>query len=215
MCIRDSSGRIRDNYDLWNSDKLPFDELLRRVRDQARAKKLDNDVAKGKAGVTVGRQQHDGSQQPHGEPGANHVPQLTQQQRANLGQGEPATDLNAFNKGKFGKGKKGKGKGKGDNKGKGKGDQSHLNAASPAPPPPAGGCFICGGKHWARECPKRVHQPQQPVTASVIKLCTVTAAAPPTEVRNSFQALDSEDEGIGESVAVSYTHLTLPTSDLV
>ena len=49
------SGRIRDNYDLWNSDKLPFDELLRRVRDQARAKKLDNDVAKGKARVTVGK----------------------------------------------------------------------------------------------------------------------------------------------------------------
>ncbi|MDA8609375.1 zinc finger domain-containing protein, partial [bacterium] len=190
------SGRIRDNYDLWNSDKLPFDELLRRVRDQARAKKLDHDVAKGKAGVTVGRQQHDGGQQPHGEPGTNDVPQLIQQQRANLGQGEPATDLNAFNKGKFGKGKKGKGKGKGDHKGIGKGDQSQLNAASPAPPP-AGGCFICGGKHWARECPKRVHPPQQPVTASVIKLCTVTATASPTEVRNSFQALDPEDEETG------------------
>ena len=49
-------GRLRDNYDLWNSDKLQFDELLRRVRDQARARKLDHDVAKGKAGVTVGRQ---------------------------------------------------------------------------------------------------------------------------------------------------------------
>ena len=74
-------GRLRDNYDLWNSDKLQFDELLRRVRDQARAKKLDNDVAKGKAGVTVGKQQLDGGQQfsaPHGEPGNNDLPQVTQ-----------------------------------------------------------------------------------------------------------------------------------------
>ena len=31
-------GNIRDNYDLWNTDKLPFHELVRRVRHQARAK---------------------------------------------------------------------------------------------------------------------------------------------------------------------------------
>ena len=38
-------GRLRDNYDLWNSNKLQFDKLLRRVREQARADKLDYDVA--------------------------------------------------------------------------------------------------------------------------------------------------------------------------
>ena len=51
-------GELRDSYDLWNTDKLPSHELLRRVRDQARAKKLDKDV--GKAGITVGSQQLSG-----------------------------------------------------------------------------------------------------------------------------------------------------------
>ena len=119
------------------------------------------------------------------------MPELTQQPGAT---DQSATDLNAFNKGKFGKCKKCKGKGKGDQKGKGKGEQQQLNAASPAPPP-ASGCFICGGKHWARDCPKRVNQPQQPVTASVIKLCAIKDRASPTAVRNSFQTVQVEDDG--------------------
>lgn len=54
-------GKISDGNDLWTTDKLPSNELLRSVRGQARAKKLDTDVAKGNAGVTVGRQQPIGS----------------------------------------------------------------------------------------------------------------------------------------------------------
>ena len=37
-----------DNYDLWKSDELPIEEILRRVRGQARANKLDTDAAMGK-----------------------------------------------------------------------------------------------------------------------------------------------------------------------
>ena len=31
-------GMAKDNFELWESDKMPFEEILRRVKDQARAK---------------------------------------------------------------------------------------------------------------------------------------------------------------------------------
>ena len=47
-------GKIKDNYELWEADKLSFEELLKKVKEQARAKKLDKDVQKGKTGVALG-----------------------------------------------------------------------------------------------------------------------------------------------------------------
>ena len=35
-------GKIKDNFELWESDRMPFEEILRRVKDQARTKKLEN-----------------------------------------------------------------------------------------------------------------------------------------------------------------------------
>ena len=32
-------GKIKDNYELWEDDKLSFEELLKKVKEQARAKK--------------------------------------------------------------------------------------------------------------------------------------------------------------------------------
>lgn len=100
-------GNIRDNYDLWSTDKLSFHELLRRVRGQARAKKFDTDVAKGKAGVTVGRQQPNGSHNHQGEE----LPRFGTNEHT-------TTDVSAFQKCKTTKFNKGKCKGKGDHKGK-------------------------------------------------------------------------------------------------
>ena len=80
---------------------------------------------------------------------------------------EENTDINAFNGkgpgwGQQAKGKsKGKGKGKdqkgGKDKGKGKGCQAQqrqdVNAVLIRPN--FTGCFICGGQHYARDCPKK------------------------------------------------------------
>ena len=35
-------------------EKYPFDDLLRKTKDLARARRLDTDVTRGKAGVSVG-----------------------------------------------------------------------------------------------------------------------------------------------------------------
>ena len=47
-------GKIKDNYELWEADKLSFEELLKKVKELARAKKLDTDASHGKAGVALG-----------------------------------------------------------------------------------------------------------------------------------------------------------------
>ena len=66
-------GKIKDNYELWEADKLSFEELLKKVKEQARAKKLDRDVQKGKTGVALGA--NNSQWQPwradHNDPNAN------------------------------------------------------------------------------------------------------------------------------------------------
>ncbi len=47
-------GKIKGDYELWEADKLSFEELLKKVKEQARAKKLDRGVQKGKTGVALG-----------------------------------------------------------------------------------------------------------------------------------------------------------------
>ena len=48
-------GRVRDNFELWESDRMPSEEILRRVKDQARAKKLEKRCPEGKIGHQFGR----------------------------------------------------------------------------------------------------------------------------------------------------------------
>ena len=43
-------GKIHDNFDLWQAEKMPFEELLKNVKEQSRSKKLDADVSRGMAG---------------------------------------------------------------------------------------------------------------------------------------------------------------------
>lgn len=47
-------GKIRETFELWETDKYPFEDLLRKTKDLARARRLDTDVARGKSGVAVG-----------------------------------------------------------------------------------------------------------------------------------------------------------------
>ncbi|MDA8583436.1 hypothetical protein N9L68_04365 [bacterium] len=47
-------GEIRDHFDEWQAEKFHFEELLRKVKEQARLNKLDTDVL---AGVAVGSHQ--------------------------------------------------------------------------------------------------------------------------------------------------------------
>ena len=53
-------GKTKDNFELWESDKMPFEELLRRVKDQARAKKLEKDAQRGRSGISLGMSQSNG-----------------------------------------------------------------------------------------------------------------------------------------------------------
>ena len=49
-------GKVRDNFDLWQAEKMSFEELLKKVKELARPKKLDTDASHGKAGVALGAQ---------------------------------------------------------------------------------------------------------------------------------------------------------------
>ena len=55
-------GKIMDHFERLNLSKFPFVELLVKVNEQARVKKVDKDVSKGKAGVAAGGQQLDDDQ---------------------------------------------------------------------------------------------------------------------------------------------------------
>ena len=106
-------GLLRDNYELWQADKLPFEVLLKKVKEHARDKKLDTDADQGKAGVALGAQVPQGAN-------ANQTPPC-------FGiPGQETQEVGAFNRwrerqNQGGNGKcKGKGKGaEGDGKGKG------------------------------------------------------------------------------------------------
>ena len=37
-------GKVNDHLELWESDDMPFEEIRRRVKEQARANKLDTYV---------------------------------------------------------------------------------------------------------------------------------------------------------------------------
>ena len=47
-------GNTRENFEVWEAERLSFDELLKKAKEHARAKKLDKDAAKGKTGVALG-----------------------------------------------------------------------------------------------------------------------------------------------------------------
>ena len=131
------TGNTRDHFDQWFVEQISVEQILKKVKDEARAAKLDTDVSQGRAGVAMG-EQVDLSKQPGPQ-------QLT------TGEGQWNAELYAFN-GKGGKGggknkrsrspSRGYGKGmdKGGDKGKGKGkaQQTNLNATADRPSnPPA------------------------------------------------------------------------------
>ena len=47
------TGKVRETFELWEADKLSFDDLLKRTKDLARARQLDTDVARGRSGVSI------------------------------------------------------------------------------------------------------------------------------------------------------------------
>ena len=50
-------GEVKDNFELWESDRMPFEESLRRVKGQARAKNLERDAQRAQSGITLGTSQ--------------------------------------------------------------------------------------------------------------------------------------------------------------
>ena len=82
-------GKIRDHFDLYVAEQLPFEQILKKVKDQAIAAKLDTDVSQGRAGVAMGE-----CPDRSGNPGREQFPS---------GEPQGPADLNAFN----GKGPKG------------------------------------------------------------------------------------------------------------
>ena len=51
---------IKGNFELWESDKMPLEEILRRLKDQARAKKLRQHAQKGRWSIRLGMNQANG-----------------------------------------------------------------------------------------------------------------------------------------------------------
>ena len=92
--------KIRDNFDPWEAGELSFDELLRRVKAQARPNIFDTYVSRGKAGVAVGSQQRRGNNGHEESPCFGEL-------------GQESTDINMFNRKETRWGQKEKGKGKG------------------------------------------------------------------------------------------------------
>ena len=86
------TGKVLDNFELWQTEKLSFDELLKRVKEQARAHKLDADVSTGRSGIATGSKKTLGPTSDGG-PGLEE-PKVEGQSRPT--QEEAATDLNAF-----------------------------------------------------------------------------------------------------------------------
>ena len=102
-------GKLKDNFEQWEFEtpKPTFEDLLKRVKEQARSKKLERDVQRGRTGISLGANQ------------ANHSPSGQEYDSWN-GKGIPGNpnepvhqELNSAQSRK-GKGDKGKGKGKGD-----------------------------------------------------------------------------------------------------
>ena len=48
------TGKIRDHFDLWVAEQVPFEQILKKVKDQAMAVKLDTYVMRGRAGFAMG-----------------------------------------------------------------------------------------------------------------------------------------------------------------
>ena len=104
-------GKLKDNFELWESDRMPFEEILRRVKDQAGAKKLEKEAQRGRANISLGASQANGHRpgqefETWGEPAG--------------AQSEGGGDPQELNSTQARQGKDGKSKGKGKN-GKGKG----------------------------------------------------------------------------------------------
>ena len=47
-------GKARENCELWESEKYSYEDILQKVREYARSKKLDKDASSGKPGVDIG-----------------------------------------------------------------------------------------------------------------------------------------------------------------
>ena len=50
-------GEVNDNVEVWESDKMSFDEILRRVNDQARDNQLDTYVQRGNSDIHLATNQ--------------------------------------------------------------------------------------------------------------------------------------------------------------
>ena len=48
-------GKIRETFELWGTEKYPFEDLLRKTKDLARSRRLDTDVTRGKSGAALGK----------------------------------------------------------------------------------------------------------------------------------------------------------------
>ena len=81
-------GNTLEHFELLNLEKLPFEELLMKVKEQARMKKLDKDVAQGRSGVAAGSQRV--KDQEDIPPHQYQLPSFGRQE-------EESTDINAFN----------------------------------------------------------------------------------------------------------------------
>merc|ERR1712025_1271692 len=51
------TGKVKEHYEMWQLEKFSYEELLKNVKEHAKAKKLDSDAFRGKSGVSLGTAQ--------------------------------------------------------------------------------------------------------------------------------------------------------------
>ena len=130
-----------DKSELGESDNVPFEEILRRVKGQARAKKSYKYAQKGRSGIRLGVNQANGHRtgqgyETWGESASAQANGGDDPQELNSAPTRQGEEGKAKGKGKDGNGEKEKGEG---NKGGGK----KRNIATQMR------MLFCGGKHWA------------------------------------------------------------------
>ena len=50
-------GKARENYELRESEKYSYEDILRKVKEYARSRKLDKDASSGKPGIARGNEE--------------------------------------------------------------------------------------------------------------------------------------------------------------
>ena len=188
------TGESKRLFELWKLEGLTFEKIMAKLKEYARGHTLDGEANRGKQAVGMNLVHDEQSRTKEGEEEeeggtVNKIGQLRCKHCKKFGH---RADQCPKMKGAGGtKGEEGKGKSKGSEGGGGKGKGKKG---------PKGGCYNCGGDHYASDCPKTGKG-----GVKVLTLCPVSEIP----LHNRYEELkDEEHEGSpqGEGSSSARTH---------